>query len=35
MESIYGRQAIGILIVQDIIVMLMMLGIASLKSIGE
>jgi Kef-type K+ transport system membrane component KefB/Trk K+ transport system NAD-binding subunit len=35
MESIYGRQSIGILIVQDIIVMLIMLGIVSIKSIGD
>ncbi len=35
MESTFGRQSIGILIVQDIIVMIMMLGIASVTNIGE
>ena len=35
MESTFWRQSIGILIVQDIIVMLMMLGIASATNIWE
>ncbi len=34
MESISGRLSIGILIVQDIIVMLLMIGMATFKSIG-
>lgn len=35
MESTFGRQSIWILIIQDIIVMIMMLGIASMKNIGD
>ena len=35
MESTFGRLSIGILIVQDIIVMLLMLGLATFKNIGD
>ena len=35
MESTYGRLSIGILIVQDLIVMLLILGMATFKSIEQ
>lgn len=35
MESTFGRLSIGILIVQDIIVMLMLVGLATFKNIGD
>ena len=35
MESTFGRLSIGILIVQDLIVMLLLLGLATFKNIGH